>query len=360
MPEVSRQNAVLFENHGALGAGDLHPSRISRVGGSRCLDNAQRAAGKLKNRDRSVFTFNRVERLLAIAREVGVGCCPTVVWRGLLKSIARTYFLRVSGIVLTAVFVWVSALIANAQSTNLMGIAHVALRVNDLQKSRDFYNTLGFEEAFSFTDAGKVSVSYVKVNDRQFVELIPRTSDSQPGGILHTCFEVADIESLHNAYVAAGLQPTDSKKGRAGNLLFVMHGPDNQLLEYTQYLPESLHSQDHGKHLSPRRISNHMLATTTAAKDLAAERSYYTVKLAFKSAGDHGNEMYIAGESGDQLDLQADAPDAKPRVTFAVSNVRRAEHDLRSRGLKVQKIRHALSVTDPDGTVIVFVTSRGA
>jgi catechol 2,3-dioxygenase-like lactoylglutathione lyase family enzyme len=260
---------------------------------------------------------------------------------------------------LMAVVVFTSAPTARAQSTGLMGIAHVALRVNDLQKSRDFYNTLGFEEAFSFTDAGKVSVSYVKVNDRQFIELIPRTSDSQPGGILHTCFEVADIESLHNAYVAAGVQPTEPKKARAGNLLFGMHGPDNQLLEYTQYLPDSLHSQDHGKHLSPRRISTHLLATTTAAKDLAAERSYYTGKLGFKSTGGDGNKMYVAGKSGDQVELQADTPDAKPRVTFAVSDVRQAARDLRDRGLKAQKSRHAVSVTDPDGTVIVFVTPRG-
>lgn len=258
-----------------------------------------------------------------------------------------------------ALFMSVSAAIASAQSTDLIGIAHVALRVNDLQKSRDFYNTLGFEEAFSFSDAGKVSVSYVKVNDRQFIELIPRTSDSQPGGILHTCFEVADIESLHNAYVAAGLQPTEPKKARAGNLLFIMHGPDNQLLEYTQYLPDSLHSQDHGKHLSPRRISTHLLATTTAVKDMAAERSYYIGKLAFKSADHDANEMYIAGKSGDQVELQADTPDAKPRVMFAVSNIRQAARDLSHRGLRVQKSRHAVSVTDPDGTVIVFVTPHG-
>jgi catechol 2,3-dioxygenase-like lactoylglutathione lyase family enzyme len=276
-----------------------------------------------------------------------------------LKDIVRAHFLRVSGSVLIAVFVCGLALTLSAQSTDLTGIAHVALRVNDLQKSRDFYNALGFEEAFSFSDAGQVSVSYVKVNDRQFIELIPRTSDSQPGGILHTCFEVADIESLHKAYAAAGLQPTDPKKARAGNLLFVMHGPDNQLLEYTQYLPDSLHSQDHGKHLSPRRIAAHILATTTAAKALDAERSYYTVKLAFRSAGHDGNEMYIAGKSGDQVELQADTPEAKPRVTFVVSNVRQAAHDLRISGLKVRKSRHAVSVTDPDGTVIVFVTSRG-
>src|SRR6266478_4913764 len=170
----------------------------------------------------------------------------------------------------------------HAQSPDLTGIAHVAFRVNDLQKSREFYQSLGFEKAFEFTDAGKVSVSYVKVNDRQFIELIPRTSESQPGGILHTCFEVADIESLHNAYVAAGLQPTEPKKARAGNLLFVMHGPDDQLLEYTQYMPESLHSLDHGKHMGDR-ISTHMLEATTPIRDLAGERAYYTDKLAFKS-----------------------------------------------------------------------------
>lgn len=276
-----------------------------------------------------------------------------------MKDIVRAHFLRVSGSVLIAVFVCGFALTLSAQSTDLTGIAHVALRVNDLQKSRDFYNALGFEEAFSFSDAGQVSVSYVKVNDRQFIELIPRTSDSQPGGILHTCFEVADIESLHKAYAAAGLQPTDPKKARAGNLLFVMHGPDNQLLEYTQYLPDSLHSQDHGKHLSPRRISTHLLATTTAAKDLAVERSYYTGKLGFTSAGSDGNRMYVAGKSGDRAELQADTPDAKPRVTFAVSNLRQTAHDLRSRGLKEQKSGHAVSVTDPDGTVIVFVNPGG-
>ena len=229
-----------------------------------------------------------------------------------------------------------------AQSTDLTGMAHVALRVNDLQKTRDFYNTLGFEEALSFTDAGKVSVSYVKVNDRQFIELLPRTSDAQSGDILHVCFEVTDIESLHKAYVDARLQPTDAKKARAGNLLFVMHGPDNQLLEYTQYLPESLHSEDHGKHLSPRRISTHRLSATTAVKDLAAERSYDTGKLAFKSAGSDGNEMYIAGSSGDKVELQADTPTTKPRMIFSVAKVRHAAHELRGRGLKVQKERHAV------------------
>ena len=259
-------------------------------------------------------------------------------------------------IVILALF---SALSAPAQSMDLAGIAHVALRVNDLQKSQAFYKTLGYEEAFSFTDNGKVSVSYVKVNDRQFIELIPRSNESQPGGILHTCFEVADIEALHKAYVERGLQTTEPKKARAGNLLFVMHGPDKQLLEYTQYMPDSLHSQSRGQHLLPSRLSTHMIEATTPVRDLAVERSYYTQKLGFRSAGSRGNEMYVAGNSGDKVELQLDTPTAKPRVVFVVTNLGQTARELRSRGLKVQKSRHDVSVTDPDGAVIVFVAAHG-
>lgn len=93
--------------------------------------------------------------------------------------------------------------------------------------------------------------------------------------------------------------------------------------------------------------------------DLAGERWYYTGKLAFKSGSD-GNKMFIAGSSGDKIELQADTPTVKPRVVFAVTKLRQVAHDLHNRGLKVQKSYHSVSVTDPDGTVIVFVTPHGS
>jgi len=69
--------------------------------------------------------------------------------------------------------------------------------------------------------------------------------------------------------------------------------------------------------------------------------------------------MYISGKSGDQVELQADTPDAKPRIVFVVSNIRQTTHDLRVRGLAIQKSLRGVSVTDPDGTIILFVTARG-
>ena len=75
-----------------------------------------------------------------------------------------------------------------AQSTALAGIAHVAFRVKDVALSRSFYRQLGFEEAFAFADPGKASVSYVKVNDHQFIELYGPVPDEPASGLLHVCY----------------------------------------------------------------------------------------------------------------------------------------------------------------------------
>src|SRR5215831_4485136 len=82
---------------------------------------------------------------------------------------------------------------AMAQSPDLMGIAHVALRVSDLEKSRAFYEKLGFEQAFEFSEAGKVTQSFIKINDRQFIELYPRSQESQAIGFMHVCYDSSDI-----------------------------------------------------------------------------------------------------------------------------------------------------------------------
>ncbi len=243
-----------------------------------------------------------------------------------------------------------------AQSPNLSGIAHVAVRVNDLEKSRDFYKTLGFEQAFAFSAAGKTSTAFIKINDHQFIELYPRTSDSQPGGLLHICFEASDLQSVRNAYLTHGLQPTEIKKARAGNLLFVMHDPEGQLLEYTQYLPDSLHSQTHGKFLQDRRIASHLFAATAGVKDLDTERAFYINKLAFRESGPGSSKLYLAGDSDNEVQLQP-ASD-KPHIVFSTADLKETARNLRSRGFQLQKGRGAVSITDPDGTIIEFTSPR--
>ena len=62
----------------------------------------------------------------------------------------------------------------------IVGLAGVAFRVSDLTKARAYYQgVLGFAEAFSTKDqSGRVASVYFKINDDQYVEVVP---DMKPG-----------------------------------------------------------------------------------------------------------------------------------------------------------------------------------
>jgi len=241
-------------------------------------------------------------------------------------------------------------------SPALAGIAHVAFRVRDVPNSRDFYRTLGFEESFAFADPGKPPVSYIKINDRQFIELYGRADDSQSEGLLHICYEAADITALWNEYAKRGINTPAPRKARAGNLLFAFHDPEGQLVEYTQYLPGSLHFEDRGKHLGDRRISQHLVRAVMAVQDPAAERQYFTSILAFEKINDsRAVRLRLPGNSGHEVELAATSPTTKPRIVLTVPDLARAAEELRSRAIAVNSSTGSISISDPDGAVIEFI-----
>lgn len=250
-----------------------------------------------------------------------------------------------------------------AQSPALAGIAHAAIRVADLNNSRDFYRKLGFEEAFAFEKDGVPTQSFIKVNDRQFIELYPRRQASEPIGFLHVCFESTGIEELNRYYVSQGLSPIPVRKAGAGNLLFTMEGPEKQNIEYTQYMPGSRHSSDTGKHLGPDRISDRILAAGIEMQDSAAARAYYIAKLAFSAAGPLlPSEIWlqIPGSSGQQIEIVQHKPDSAFQLYFAVPNLRRAALRLKALQIPFEKHTRALSIHDPDGNRLIFLRANPA
>jgi catechol 2,3-dioxygenase-like lactoylglutathione lyase family enzyme len=244
----------------------------------------------------------------------------------------------------------------------LDGIAHVAVRVGDVAVSREFYRKLGFEQAFEFTDAKGVTVSYVKVNDRQFIELYRRNAPEEPLGLMHFCFDTADMPGLAAAYESRGLKPTTPRKAKAGNLLFNILDPEGHLLEYTQYLPDSLHWNERGKHLAEGRISDHMIRASVQAKDMDALRTFYTTKLLCETRQGSGPvRLLLPGKFHEEVELDAVSADWKPRITFAVTDIDRAQEELRQRGLAPRSGAAAsVAVTDPDGVMVVFATEPEA
>jgi catechol 2,3-dioxygenase-like lactoylglutathione lyase family enzyme len=252
---------------------------------------------------------------------------------------------------------------APVQAQELAGIAHAAIRVADLAKSREFYEKLGFEEAFSMSRNGAPTQSFIKVNDRQFIELYPQSQPSDPIGFMHVCFESSDIEALNQAYVARGLSPLPVRKAGAGNLLFTMEGPEKQNIEYTQYMPGSKHTNDKGLHLGANRISEQIIAMGIEMQDPAVAQRFYTEKLAFApSPALEPGQIWLAlpGSSSLRIEIIQHAPGTAFQLFFGVSDLRQTAVQLKALKIPVAKQKSTLSIHDPDGNRIVFVKVKAA
>ena len=104
----------------------------------------------------------------------------------------------------------------------IVGLAGVAFRTSDLAKARAYYQgVLGFAEAFSIKDpSGRVTSVYFKINDDQYVEVVP---DMKPGELrrqARVMFQSSDLKKLHAIYTERGLTPTadHDRSGRQSGL----------------------------------------------------------------------------------------------------------------------------------------------
>jgi catechol 2,3-dioxygenase-like lactoylglutathione lyase family enzyme len=286
-----------------------------------------------------------------------------VVHHKVEQRMMRRNFLRLNLARTTSLALALIATLAHAQSDGVPpapfnGIAHVAIRVHDLAASVAFYQKLGFEQAFDLRKNDIPYESFIKINDTQFIELYPTTERDPAVGFLHLCFEGVDLNAIYEDYITHGLTPTAVRKAGAGNLLFTMAGPlqpsGPQNIEYTQYMPGSLHSNDQGKHLGEDRVADKLIAVALAMKDPAAARDFYINQLHFKPIA--GDQMYLhmPGESGQEVEIVAATFGTKARLALSSENLSKAARHLHKEGVTAVKKGASLIVTDPDGNTVLL------
>jgi catechol 2,3-dioxygenase-like lactoylglutathione lyase family enzyme len=238
------------------------------------------------------------------------------------------------------------------------GIAHVALRVHDLAASTAFYEKLGYVQAFDLKKNGVSYESFIKLNDRQFIELYPTTEHDPKIGFLHLCFEGVDLNAIHDDYISRGLTPKDVRKAGAGNLLFTMAGPQQpfgpQNIEYTQYQPGSLHSNDFGQHLGAERISDKLVSVSLAMQDPATARDFYINQLSFKPLPGEPMTLHLPGDSGEEVKIVSASLGDKASIILRADNLGKAARLLHKQQIAVKKDGNTLTINDPDGNIIVL------
>jgi len=292
-----------------------------------------------------------------------------------LTALRRIVLLAVAASLSTFTTAQATPAAASATVPPMNGIAHIAIRVKDIAASVAFYHKLGFDQAFAnmAKDGTTVTQSFVKMNDRQYIELYPiaaaNPTQSSPE-FLHLCFEGADLNAIHDYYVAEGLTPISVRTAGAGNLLFTMKGPqqfaDPQNIEYTQYMPGSKHTLDFGQHLSPDRVGDKMTVVVLAMQDPAAARDYYLTKLGFTPSKTNPARLDLPGTSGEQVEIvPVDALGSRSSIVLTSPNLDKAAAQLTRQQVEFKRASATqtdangkshtidmIAVTDPDGNII--------
>jgi catechol 2,3-dioxygenase-like lactoylglutathione lyase family enzyme len=246
-----------------------------------------------------------------------------------------------------------------SQTAQVDGIAHIALRVANLDSSRDFFRRLGFEESFSLANGGMTKEVFVKINDHQFIELYPQVDAHQALGWMHVCYESDSLNNLNSSYVTRGLKPSPVVKAGAGNMLFSLKDPEERVVEFTQYLPGSLHFVDRGKHLGAHRISNELIGIRIAASDLAQSEKFYKSGLGFDEQHvKSGLRMRISSASDQWVELEDANSARQTEFWMLVPNAEEAIHQAQEQGFAVRRKRRVAFIVDPDGNIFAFTEDR--
>src|SRR5918912_1668837 len=92
---------------------------------------------------------------------------------------------------------------AEVRRPEILGLAHISLFAHDYEASRAFYQEfLGFDEPYSLKKPdGSPSMTFFKINDRQYIELSPETAVGSDR-LNHYAIQTNDAEAMR-AYLAA-------------------------------------------------------------------------------------------------------------------------------------------------------------
>ena len=157
------------------------------------------------------------------------------------------------------------------QRPRLVGLSHIAVRAKDLNAARHFYgDLLGYQEAFTIRKdhtavvggglpQDQAAAVFFKVNNRQYIVVIPETSPEQPRYV-DSAIETDNVEAMWTFLKSLGYAVSDKvEKTPTFDLAFHIKDPDGNSYEIMQYTPESLSVQTFGKFLSDERPSTRIL-----------------------------------------------------------------------------------------------------
>jgi catechol 2,3-dioxygenase-like lactoylglutathione lyase family enzyme len=184
------------------------------------------------------------------------------------------------------------------QRPRITGISHVGYFVSDLPKALEFWHgLLGYDEYTTLNKpgTGQVHIAFIKINDRQHVELFTDAPAVAPNMMSHLCFSVDNVEQMRAYLRSKGIavKPGNGGKTHTGDYAFEIKDPDGTLIEFMQSLPTGIESQSAGRFLPASRISPSIYHVGFLVGNTAKSLAFYENILGFKETWRGGRDPNV-------------------------------------------------------------------
>jgi catechol 2,3-dioxygenase-like lactoylglutathione lyase family enzyme/regulation of enolase protein 1 (concanavalin A-like superfamily) len=274
-----------------------------------------------------------------------------------------------------------------ASQLPLLGLARVSIRVSDLKQARAFYTGVaGFEEAFDARNAdGSVAATYFKIDDDQFVEIIPGLKPDDARPMTGFAIRTDKLEALRKMMAADGLNPGKIEvdaDGSRGFKLTSLPGQNLDYVEFVQYGPKSLAQRTKGKFLGAHRLGTHLEHVGIIATDFNAAYDFYVKTLGFHETwrrltpdqsrvvidhiempGPSGCMVELSNQTGSKMPLTRNRAGEAAHFALTVPDVKDVQAAVQKidAGLRQTTPHYGLdnrwnfNIFDPDGTRVEFM-----
>lgn len=120
------------------------------------------------------------------------------------------------------------------------GVQHIGVPTKDMKASAEFYQALGFEEAFGTVNDGS-RVKFFRLNNLVMEVYESEDATMRYGAIDHVALDVADIEETYKEVCAMGLNTLNDQIHFLpfwdnGVKFFTIEGPNKERIEFSQML----------------------------------------------------------------------------------------------------------------------------